>query len=543
METPKIYHRFSEKLGASLAGPCPSAPAPSEKIGELLLDEHPIKLEDLCDFVFTDHKLRRVQVTGPCRDRIEQSNAFLKQLLGDGQAVYGVTTGFGANSNRLVNEEQRLALQSNLVDYLLCGSGRTLPREATRAICMIRLKSLARGYSGVSLELIEQMKALIEHDLLPMIPCEGSLGASGDLIPLAYLGQVVQGKGTVETPSSEMSCAQAFAQFNLQPYQLQAKEGLSLTNGTSAMAGVALYNYRRLESLVELTCVGTSWISLILNGRTEAFEPLVNSKAKTHQGQSLAAGRILDLIQSEQAQGQSTKIQDRYSLRCAPQILGPIIDTLALVEGWIETEINSTSDNPLVDFATGDLAHGGNFYGGYLGHGADYMKVCAANLADLIDRQLMLLFETGADQNLPINLANSAHWSTQEQSIHHGLKGLHQAASAITSEILALATPHSIFSRSSESHNQDKVSLGMSANMGLMDQIEKLYNLNSLYLSCLAQALDLSSIKLRNPFSANLYQIIRSHVPLTTRDVPLGMELRSLTKSLAKRGLQGAVFR
>ena len=184
------------------------------------------------------------------------------------------------------------------------------------------------------------------------------------------------------------------------------------------------------------------------------------------------------------------RIQDRYSLRCAPQILGPVVDTFRLVGQWLECEINSTSDNPLVD-TEGAFAMGGNFYGGYLSQGMDYLKISLGHVADFADRQLMMLIDEKSNRGLPPNLANWPGLPEEERYLHHGLKGLHQSVGAITSEIMARTMPNGVFSRSSESHNQDKVSLGMSAATACSDILESLFTVQALYLICLAQALDL----------------------------------------------------
>jgi histidine ammonia-lyase len=212
--------------------------------------------------------------------------------------------------------------------------------------------------------------------------------------------------------------------------------------------------------------------------------------------------------------------------------MGPIFETLDLAQRWFETEVNSASDNPLID-DEGGLHMGGNFYGGHLSHGMDYLKICVSHMADLIDRQLMTLMDDKSNRGLPPNLVNWPGIKPEDRFLHHGLKGLHQAVSAITSEILARTMPNGVFSRSSESHNQDKVSLGMSAAVQCSQMVAPLQTITAMYLTCLCQALDLRGLKLKGSRSRELYALVRSHIAFVTHDQALGERVRELTATLA----------
>lgn len=511
---------------------------------ELVLSQTPLTLSELAEFAFHRSHFKSVVVDSESRERVDQCHRRLALLLEKGQAIYGVTTGFGDSSFRLIPAHQTELLQSNLVSYLLCGTGPRLSIEASRATMVIRTKSFCRGYSGVSFELVERMREFTERDWVPVIPREGSLGASGDLIPLAYLAQVLQGEGEIYCGGKIRMTRDVLKENGVAPYKLKVKEGLALVNGTSAMAGLALTNIVKANRLIELATIGTAWNVMALKGRIESFGKLVNQQANRHTGQSYAASRIATLLHDEFYTGNSqtpdvgnrqsqvdTQVQDRYSLRCFPQIMGPILDTILLVEKWIETEINGVSDNPLID-EDAQLATGGNFYGGYLSHGMDYLKICLANLADMIDRQLMLVIDEKTNRGLPPNLAAWNEIPEEQRFLHHGLKGLHQATSAITSEIMARANPCSTHSRSSESHNQDKVSLGMSAAVQTSEMIEQLSTITAMYLACVAQALDLRGIKLKGARSKELYGLVRETVPFVIQDIPLDQPILKLRKKL-----------
>lgn len=523
----------------------------------LIISQNPMTLKETLDYVFSRGSFldnRSIEISSESQTKIREAQKHLYALMEKKVPIYGVTTGFGDSCFRVVPNEMAEQLQSNLISYLACGTGPNLPEAASRAALLIRLKSLSRGYSGVSLELIERMKLFLENNWSPVIPREGSLGASGDLIPLSYIAQAIQGVGPVQVEGQLFDSKELHLKKKITPYKLKPKEGLSIVNGTSAMAGLCLLNLNHAKYLTELATLSSAWACIALQGKLEAFGVLVNEKAKTHPGQKLAAQNIRTLLKAEKYQsirGQDVTVangqtigfvQDRYSLRCSPQILGPVLETLELAWGWLEQEINSSTDNPLID-EDGSLGMGGNFYGGYLGHAMDYLKVCTAQIADLLDRQLTMLIDEKANRGLPPNLADWDSIPENERFLHHGLKGLHQAVNAITSEIMASSMPNTVFSRSSESHNQDKVSLGMSSAVACSEMIEKLFTIQAMYLICLAQALDLRKFVLQGQTSRQIYELIRKVVPKVTRDTSLGDQIKALSEKLKEQSNKhGRIF-
>jgi histidine ammonia-lyase len=501
----------------------------------LLIRESVVPLSTITDYVFGRRPFSGVALSEACLTRVRQSYGKLQEKVEGPEPIYGVTTGFGDNCDHRIPPAQSEILQKNLVSYLLCGTGPALAREAVRATALVRLISLSRGFSGVSEGLIDHLQRLVTRDWLPRIPREGSLGASGDLIPLAYLARAVQGQGDVETPEGKVSLSSLLRREGIEPYVLKPKEGLALVNGTSVMAGLGLVNWNSARFLLETSVVATGWLCLGLEGHTDPFGELVNLRAKSFPGQTQAAKQIRSILEAEDyvtpVRHVSERIQDRYSLRCAPQILGPIYDTLQLLEHWLEWEINSVSDNPLIAY-DGEFAMGGNFYGGYLSHGMDYLKICIGHLADLTDRQLTLIIDDTTSRGLPPNLSDWGSIPESERFLHHGLKGLHQSVSAVTSEILARTLSNGIFSRSSESHNQDKVSLGMSAAVAASEILDTFFRVQAMQLICLAQAVDLRKHKLKGAVSVQLYDTIRAAVPFVTRDIALDEGIDALTQSL-----------
>jgi histidine ammonia-lyase/phenylalanine ammonia-lyase len=520
---------------------------------KFIISSENISLKEITSFVLNRGNYFSIEISNECKIRIEESHLKIINLLESRTPIYGVTTGFGDSCFRSIPNEKSEELQANLISYLLCGTGPILSPEASRAVFLSRLISLSRGYSGVSFDLIERMRMFLERDWIPVIPSQGSLGASGDLVPLAYLARILQGEGSLFIKGEIKETKEVLGKAGVSSYRLKTKEGLAIVNGTSTMSGLCLVNLNQIRFLLDLICVASSWLCISLRGRKESFGVLINEKAKKFVGQKIVAQRIRQILEQEEYRTTTLAeikihdnkiqemIQDRYSLRCTPQILGPIMETIEEFDSWLDLEINGVSDNPLVD-EDGELQMGGNFYGGYLSHGMDYLKICLGHMADLIDRQLMSLIDEKSNRGLPPNLAAWNLIPKEDQYLHHGLKGLHQSVSAITSEVLAKATPNGIFSRSSESHNQDKVSLGMSGAVQCSQIIEQMHQISAMYFICLTQALDLREFPVRGEISRKVYSWVRDICPFVEGDRPLDLVITDMAKKLKELSKNQKIF-
>ena len=388
--------------------------------------------------------------------RIQAGASFLEILLEEDGVIYGVTTGYGDSCQTTVPADLVEKLPGQLYTFHGCGLGDVFSLEESRAILLARLASLCRGYSGVRYQLLEYIVQLLVRDIIPVIPQEGSVGASGDLTPLSYLAAVIEGKREVWFEGARRPTAAVYEQLAIAPLLLRPKEGLAIMNGTAVMTGIACLALRRAAYAARLAARVTSLSSLALQGNSFHFDPRLFA-VKPHPGQTRVADWIHSDLREDSMPRNSSRLQDRYSLRCAPHVIGVLEDALEFIERTVQTELNSATDNPIVDAEGGHVMHGGHFYGGHIAFAMDSLKVAVANIADLVDRQIAQLVDVKFNHGLPANLSGA---SGAQAALHHGFKAVQIGASAWAAEALKNTLPASIFSRSTECHNQDKVSMG-----------------------------------------------------------------------------------
>lgn len=402
------------------------------------------------------------------RARIARGAQFLDTLLDKEGVIYGVTTGYGDSCVVAVPLEHVEALPRHLFTFHGCGLGKLLDPQATRAVLAARLRSLSHGVSGVRLELLERLHAFLEQDILPLIPEEGSVGASGDLTPLSYVAATLAGEREVLWRGERRSAAEVHAELGWQPLVLRPKEALALMNGTAVMTGLACLAYVRADYLLKLATRITALNVIALQGNPEHFDERLFA-AKPHPGQMQVAAWIRQDLAIDAPTPPLHRLQDRYSLRCAPHVLGVLADSLGLLRQFIEIELNSANDNPIIDAEDERVLHGGHFYGGHIAFAMDSLKNLVGNVADLLDRQLALLVDTRYNHGLPSNLSGAP---AERAMINHGFKAVQIGASAWTAEALKNTLPASVFSRSTECHNQDKVSMGTIAARDALRSLE-----------------------------------------------------------------------
>lgn len=461
------------------------------------------------------------------RAQLEASLALLRRALAQGQAVYGVTTGFGDSCEVAVPESEIRTLPMNLVRFHGCGTGTLFTQEQCAAILAARLVSLARGYSGVRPRMLEALCQLLNARVIPAIPSEGSVGASGDLTPLSYVAAVVAGEREAYVDGQLCDAAPALAHAGLTALALEPKESLAIMNGTSAMTGLACLAHHAALRLSRLATALTAMACDVLHGVPAHFHERI-SALKPHPGQ-LTCSRWLreDLQWNSDAQHSRPRdrLQDRYSLRCAPQVIGVSLDALQMARGMIEIELGSVNDNPILDPQSNEPLFSGNFYGGHICFAMDALKNTIANLADLLDRQLALLCNPVTNAGLPANLVGAPGPAAQA---HFGFKAMQITCSALTAEALKLTMPASAFSRSTENHNQDKVSMGTIAARDCLRIVELSETVAVIHLLALCQAVDLRAGANCHARSRELHAAVRTAIPAHREDRRMDHDIQQL---------------
>ena len=422
----------------------------------LTIGETPLSIEDVVAVARKEQKVA-LPASAEWHALIQRGADFLDQLLQDEGVIYGVTTGYGDSCLVEIPPHQVHELPLHLSRFHGCGMGKNLDLTTARAVVAVRLCSLARGYSGVSHALLERLAWMLNEDVIPVIPSEGSVGASGDLTPLSYIAGALVGERDVYYQGKIVPITQVYAEKDMQPLVLRPKEGLALMNGTAVMTAIACLNYKKAEQISLASTLITALNVLALEGNPSHFDEVLFAQ-KPHLGQQHIATQLRDWLNSQvQTEHQSSRLQDRYSLRCAPHIIGVFEDSKTWLRQFIENELNSSNDNPLIDPVNLRVLHGGHFYGGHIAQAMDSLKIMIANIADLMDRQLAQLVDYKMNNGLPRNLTGS---SIERLPLNHGFKAVQIGVSAWTAEALKQTLSASIFSRSTECHNQDKVSMG-----------------------------------------------------------------------------------
>jgi histidine ammonia-lyase/phenylalanine ammonia-lyase len=486
---------------------------------------------------------------------VRASRALKQSLIEREIPIYGVTTGFGDSAHRQISSAKAGKLQQNILRFMGVGTGPLAPPEVVRVTMLLRANCLAKGNSGVRVELVEH---LLNSDALPRIPERGSCGASGDLAPLSYVGRALAGDGMVDFAGETRPAARVLAELRLEPLVLEAKEGLALTNGTSFMTAFACLAGGAARELADVADLLTAMASEALLGNRGHFNAFLFDDAKPHAGMIASAHNIRELLaesglavdSEELAPGGlngagfvelDRHVQDKYSIRCAPHVTGVLRDVLSWVEDWITVEINSSDDNPLFNVGGGRVESGGNFYGGHMGQAMDSLKVALANLCDLLDRQLELLVDEKFNYGLTPNLIPRFEASNPEAGLHHGFKGMQLCCSAMTAEAIKLCNPATVHSRSTEAHNQDKVSMGTIAARDARSIVELAQNIAAIHLIACCQALELRGVGRCGPRTHAAFDLLRERVAFLDRDRYMDEDIASAVKLIQSGALSPLV--
>ncbi len=440
------------------------------------------------------------------RERVVATRRVVEEILASGQVVYGVNTGFGKLAEVRISPEEVGHLQMNLLRSHACGVGAPFPEPVVRAMLLLRANVLATGYAGCRPAVVEQVLELLNRGVHPVVPCRGSVGASGDLAPLAHLALVLVGEGEAVVGGERLDGAAALARVGLRPLIPGAKEGLALINGTQATAAVAALAVHRARALVAAADVLCALSIDATEGTDAAFQPDLHA-ARPHEGQGASAARIYEVLQGSEIRETHRscgKVQDAYSLRCAPQVHGAARDALAHVERLLTIEINSATDNPMV-FADGRVVSGGNFHGAPVAAPLDYLTATLTDLASISERRLARLMDS--------SLSGLPPFLTEHAGLDSGFMMVQVSAAALVSECKTLAHPASVDSIPTSAEQEDHVSMSTWAARKLDQVVEMLAQVLAMEYLAAVQGIELRRPLRSSPALEKAVGLLRERVP------------------------------
>ncbi len=468
----------------------------------------------------------KVAISDEVYQKVNESFSFLKEFSAE-KIIYGVNTGFGPMAQYKIEKEQQIQLQYNLIRSHASGTGQPLSEQQAKAAVLARMNSLSLGNSGVDFSVIELMKELINRDIIPLIFSHGGVGASGDLVQLAHLALVLIGEGEVFYKGERRATKEVFELENLNPMSVSLREGLSLMNGTSVMTGIGIINLINAKKLIDWSLKISCAINEMVAAYDDHFSEELNA-AKLHKGQQEVAARMREHLKDSQLirkrdkhlySGEiqekvfKDKVQEYYSIRCVPQILGAVLDTVNYVEQVLENELNSANDNPIVDLKTKQVYHGGNFHGDYISLEMDKLKIVITKLTMLAERQLNYLLNSKINEIFPpfVNLGTLG--------FNFGMQGAQFTATSTTAESQMLSNPMYVHSIPNNNDNQDIVSMGTNSALITAKVIENAFEVLSVHFITVVQAIEY--LKCQDKLSTKTretYTEIRKIVPMFKED-------------------------
>jgi histidine ammonia-lyase len=498
-----------------------------------------LRTEDFKRILFEGAELK---VHPETMETVKASFLFLKEFSVN-KVIYGVNTGFGPMAQYKIEETDQVQLQYNLIRSHASGSGKALAPIYVKAAMLARLNTLCLGKSGVHPSVIELMVTMINRDILPLIFEHGGVGASGDLVQLAHLSLTLIGEGEVFYKGQITPTAEVFKKEKLSPITVELREGLALMNGTSVMTGIGIVNLIHARSLLDWSVKCSAAINELVEAYDDHLSEQLNG-AKKHLGQQKIAAQMREhlkdssLVKSRQEHLYENqpkvsvfkeKVQEYYSLRCVPQVLGPVLDTLNNVEKILIEEVNSANDNPIVSVKDRQVYHGGNFHGDYVSLEMDKLKIVITKLCMLAERQLNYLLNPNLNQILPpfVNLG--------KLGLNFGMQGVQFTATSTTAENQMLSNPMYVHSIPSNNDNQDIVSMGTNAALATMRVIENSYEVLTIELITITQAIEFLEMKDKvSSKTKAMFKDIRELVPTFTEDVVMYPYLEKVKKHLKK---------
>lgn len=488
------------------------------------IGEKGVDLDEIELLLFDEAK---IGLSSRLSDRVTKSFHFLKGFSVD-KVIYGVNTGFGPMAQYHIKEEEINQLQYNIIRSHSVGAGAPIEPVYVKSAIIARLCTFVQGYSGVHPDLVKALMDFVNHDIYPFVPSHGSVGASGDLVQLAHIALALIGEGEVFYHGKLQPTAEAMQQAGIAPFKLHIREGLALTNGTSMMTGIGLVNFIYAEKLFHHALVASAMMNEIAQSYDDFMSPELNA-TKRHGGQAEVARFMCEwLLESEMLRNRKSelyngtkvsqlphKLQPYYSLRCVPQVLGPVWDTLKNTGKVLVDELNSVSDNPIVDYTTENIYHGGNFHGDYVSLEMDKLKIAVTKMTMLMERQLNYLMHDKVNGILPpfVNLG--------VLGLNYGMQAAQFTATSTTAECQTLSYPMYLHSIPNNNDNQDIVSMGTNSAMLAKTVIENGFQVMAIHYMAILQAIDCLQVTEKiSPKSRKIYHEIRNIFPTFVEDKP-----------------------
>lgn len=483
----------------------------------------------------------RVELSEKSVEKIESSRKVLERLANEGRAIYGVTTGFGALSNTRITLDQASQLQTNLLRSHACGVGENLPTDIVRAMMLLRLNTLAKGFSGVRLVLPRLIESFLNEGIHPLIPSRGSVGASGDLAPLSHMALALLGEGIVEFRGKRLDASAAVKEAGLSPFFVTMKEGLALNNGTQMSTAIAALVVNDAERLLKIADIASAASLEALCGFAQAFDARIH-EARPFKGQLDSAHNVRSLIVGsklvkEKVTGEHEPAQDAYSIRCSPQVMGAAREAVAFARRLVEVEMNSATDNPLIFADSSDVLSGGNFHGQAVGMAMDVVSIGLATIANLSERRTFRLLDANLSNGLPPFLVATK----DSHGLQSGLMAVQYTAAALASENKILAHPATVDTIPTSGGAEDFVSMSPTAGLKAKAILENAQHVLAIEFICAAQGLDLRDPSKCGKGTKAAHRKIREKVAVIREDRAISPDIESVTKMISDGSLLEAV--
>ncbi len=490
----------------------------------IVLDGQSLTIDQVYQVAYAKKGAITLSIDPKAMTKMKASRAFVFDIVKKGAPVYGINTGFGALSSMHIQEKDLATLQVNLIRSHCTGVGKPFSREVTRAIMLLRANCLTSGFSGVEPSTVELLLEFLNHDINPVVPEKGSVGASGDLAPLSHIALALIGEGEVMVDGKVISSRFAIDQIGKTPAVLGPKDGLALINGTACMAALGALAVFEARQIMKLADIAATLTMDSVKGTDKAYNPLITS-LKPHPGQVACVENLNKLILGSKLKDSHPdcgKVQDPYSLRCVPQVHGACRQTLRHAEEVIALELNAVTDNPLIFVELGEVISGGNFHGEALALVMDYLAMGVAEICNISERRIEKMMNPSFS-DLPAFL-------TKNSGLNSGLMIAHVTAAALVSENKYLCHPASVDSVPTSTDKEDHVSMGVTAGRKLHEVIDNAKSVLAIELLCNTQAMDFQRPLTTSPALEEVHTLIRKHVPTIDVDRIFYKDINNIIK-------------